>query len=79
MIAEFRDKFPQLFSVLAAIFSLENILALIIALILIAIYITLRLMLRSGFIRDSNDHTRNSHSDCCLSDAGIRLPPYQVG
>ena len=40
MIAELRDKFPQLFSVLAAIFSLENILALIIALILIAIYIT---------------------------------------
>jgi len=40
MIAELRDKFPQFFTVLAAIFSLENILALIIALILIAIYIT---------------------------------------
>ncbi len=40
MIAALRDKFPQLFAILAAIFSKENLLALLIALILIAIYIT---------------------------------------
>lgn len=40
MIADFRQKHPQLYRFLASIFSWENILALLIALILIAIYIT---------------------------------------
>lgn len=39
MITELREKFPKLFTLLADIFSRENLLALIIALILIAIYI----------------------------------------
>lgn len=40
MLSQFRDNFPRLYNLITAIFSRENLLALVIALILIAIFIT---------------------------------------